>query len=824
MKRKKLFAFLIGILVFSTICSFTTADKIVFAESEQSSSGGWISSAARKVEEDGIRFTFDSAAVTDEADRLWSAETIVTEKPFAVGKPFTFYSKMHWAYGEGGYPRPSCYTFTFADSKEGAVTKNRQIQIFNTSFGMMEVKGTVSNLFEDRNHRTPPEYNKFQITVEEDFTEIVINDREVKTFRSIAGKSFSNGEVYLGIGMRFDGGETVSSYDFSLRPIDGLMLQGASEQTIVRGAAEKVSFSLDSRDPNVIPEVTNADGNKLTAGEDFTYSYSESLLVFQPSFCASLNEGEHTFRLSGSKGADVIVKITVLTDTVSVGEWEINTTSGSTVAVTEGLLIRKTNGFRLRRTELLGEFGAETTIPFYCRADAFGTEDEILFVLGNGGTQIKMCWRPLTGKLEISMRDADGKVTEDTKNYHYSRQTEEHRLRFYRGETGWRIGLDEFDGVPIFPDATFENATLTVEAKFEKPAEVKFASIFAAEPDAREPLNGWLTLQNSKGKEMPDGTVVYELNDSRFDRIEAGDKAFSRERIFSAQGFDVTKPIVLYTHMDWWSCGSGWWGLNLSNSPYDFRIADKTVMPEYDLLIQGPFLGSCIVNRVNPGERLSFWDLNNPMVAYTDRTQLNKFVIEIGEKSTRITVNDSEQGEFSFSRANFPSGKVWLSMGAYVTESARKVNFAVSAVNAPHAGTGVYQTFCADQPEDIRYSIRSHGYEIEVLFDGESLKEKEFSYDPETNTLTVFQDSLIARLKGKPAGTYELWVRTSGTQAMTPLYIRYEPEKISSEENWTEHDDGVKPAKGGCSSSSSAGMLVLLSGLAAYGVVIKFVF
>ena len=787
------------------VCSMCAAGAAaVFGQTSEveqvTVSGGWESTAEVQEKEDGeIVYSFDSSSVNEEPDKMWSAETIVTEQAFRVGRPFTFYSKMYWEYMASGYPMPSCYTFTFAPEKEKAVTSQRQIQIFGSTFGMLEIVGNSANLFEDKNHYDVPQFNKFEVTVGEDYTQIVINDREVKTFRSICAEDFPEGDVYLGIGMRFDGAN-MNEYRFGVLPVDGVMVQGASEAIIIRGDESDVNFAIDLRCPKSGMTVKNEQGETLTEGNDYRYDPSAGVFTFLGGYCRTLNIGTHIYTLQGESGASAQVKIIVMTDTLSLREWSANITAGSTVDETNGLSVRDASGFVLHRNAPLNDLLKEIQVEFSFSDKEYDSADVMTFVFAGEEGQLRIQLYISSGR--VSVYYENGSIArEDTQNYIYIRKQEKHILRLYYSNYGWSIGCDEFDGVPVFPEFSVENLQLTISGRFVNETDVHLYSVTSEQPQETENLNGWSCIQHSQGKLMPDGTAVFSMNDSRFDSIHVGENAFSRERLYTTEGFDVNKPIVLYTHMDWQSCGSGWWGLNLSAEPYDFRISDKTVMPVYDLLIQGPYLGSSIVNRANPAESLPFWDLNNPMVAYSDRTQLNKFVIEIGEENTVITVNDKEQGVFSIAKSRFPSGKVWLSLGAYLTQSDKKVNFAVAAVNAPDTGTGIYQTVTPESEQELCYFVDLHGYDLEVLW-GETRLEAgaDYNYDAETGRLTFEAAVMRGLLEGKSSGTYPILLRTAGTQAVSPVFVNYNAAAADSDNAFEEHDR-KEPAKSGCSSA-----------------------
>ena len=226
------------------------------------------------------------------------------------------------------------------------------------------------------------------------------------------------------------------------------------------------------------------------------------------------------------------------------------------------------------------------------------------------------------------------------------------------------------DGVCFIPDGKIsftKSLSLDVAIKSSKIAKITLNGI----GEATAPVSGeWSTLGQTDITKLKDGTVEFDLKDKRVNQYN-GQLTVMRENVINLKGYDVTKPIVLEYSYDIYKAMGVWYGLCLGRSPfgdltktmintdgtYKERISSNNMINSDGVMFQ---MGTSLVQSQVQNGIVNPYVSNQGINGYVGTENLDRVVIEIGEKSTKMSMNGTVIFESLTTKIkDFPDGKCY---------------------------------------------------------------------------------------------------------------------------------------------------------------------
>lgn len=314
------------------------------------------------------------------------------------------------------------------------------------------------------------------------------------------------------------------------------------------------------------------------------------------------------------------------------------------------------------------------------------------------------------------------------------------------------------DGVFFVPDSKIDfggDLALNVTLKSSERAEITLNGV----KEGVIPVSGeWSTLGQTVITKLSDGTTEFNLKDKRVNQYN-GQLTVMRENVVNIKGYDVTKPIVLEYSYDISKAMGVWYGVCLGRSAFgdltrtvingdgSFKkvISSDNMITSDGVMFQ---MGTSMVqSQVQNG-------IVNPYVSkqgvngYTGVENLDRLVIEIGETSTKMTMNDMVIFDsLTTKRSDFADGKCYpyFHFIGSPANPYKENKIIIKGVNAPVAGEETVRvgkgdlgmaSFSVDNYDDLNG-------ELEVYFDSaltRKIDSSKYIYDTSAKTLNIYKN------------------------------------------------------------------------------------
>lgn len=318
-----------------------------------------------------------------------------------------------------------------------------------------------------------------------------------------------------------------------------------------------------------------------------------------------------------------------------------------------------------------------------------------------------------------------------------------------------------------------------------------------------------------------DGSIGVEVADKRYTNGSAGDaygQIGARNRVVVTEGFDVTKPIVFYA-----KASHDVYGFGFGTSKYDLRFTEST--DTSPLGIQA-FIAGGITYITEPnhvGE--------SPNCAYRQGTSnsLDKFVVEIGEENTKITINDASfwgiYENVRWKRSDFPGGKAYLMFSFFSNGTTQGTTQELRVSTAePMECEDSIKNYYLGEATDLVWQYKQMPVDKVGLYFGETqLQSEDYSYDAEKQELTIRSACLERIFSGSAYQLQEIRVQdmTDGFLYANLKIMLKRPTELPADNDFADSEAAVKEA-GFFSEPTNAFFVVAigLSVLIAAGVLI----
>lgn len=251
-------------------------------------------------------------------------------------------------------------------------------------------------------------------------------------------------------------------------------------------------------------------------------------------------------------------------------------------------------------------------------------------------------------------------------------------------------------------------------------------------------VNGELDLMRNQ-----DGSMGIRIADKRYTNGAIGDgygQKGARNRIVVTEPFDVTRAIVFYA-----KSSHDVYGFGFGKSKYDLQIgaAGNT----FPLGIQSfPVGGITYIQEAGRADTCAYRNGagNGP----------DKFVIEIGEASTKITVNDASfwgvYENVQWKRSDFPEGKAYLMFSFFSNGTTQGATQELSfSLEEPMRCEDGIKNYYFGEGTELSWQYSRLPYDkVELRYGEEVLGEKDSSYDVQTQVLTIHEKCLERIFRG----------------------------------------------------------------------------
>ena len=762
------------LLSITLILSFAgyLAQITAFAQDKSSriSAGGWIADTQIKEEEDAVEFIFSG-----ENENGYATQRVFSEQGFDVNYPIQFSMKINWK-----VPYPDSFGINFCRNNEeyenwaaGQVASDNRFQFLIDNRGYFIEPGAWADWykdFEDKNRYPEPEYNDFVFEVGEKYTTVTINGITYGHTLRFKKSDFPQGRVYMSFGTI----GTHEGYSFKLKKIDRISFNGSATRVIENNAHE----------PFYVEALSDF---QVFAGDreinDFTFENGK--LIFGTEYLKKLPIGKTELTL---KSESDIANLTLFKETPEkeVGNWIVSGVSESDASLSGNEIQIVSEVFAVKYKDSVA-FTNGLQLDFIIH-EAMQYNDFIQFNIGNAVLKID-------ANAETFLSYQNGLKNEEAILLASPFHGVKHSIRLFFDNDDFLVTVDNKMFTPLLTKSQVSDSfAIEIIACFGSENEVLFSEPKECEVVSTGGL-GFKSKLNSETVLNKDATVAFNISDENFTNSKG--EVFSEERVYSEQGYDVNKPIILSVFYDVLNSGNGYYGFNITSNKYDFGKLDKFQDPGFDVKVEGIPRGSYLSGAKAAGSPVQIPNCRNLHYgSYVSAGLLNVFKIEIGLTQTKITVNGECEQFYSIRRSDFDAsgGKAYFNFGFNTTNSSQKLQLVLKAINSPDPGYIDSRDYTIGKTSTVEFILKCADFETLVLKNenGDIIAKENYETDPVSGKLT-FKEEYLKNLIQKE-DNYRIKLCSSEDEKVG-TWITIRGLKIDGESDSEISDEGILPDK-----------------------------
>lgn len=554
---------------------------------------------------------------------------------------------------------------------------------------------------------------------------------------------------------------------------------------------------------NLLPEIYY-ENSRLTPNN---YTFKGDRVSLKSYYIQTLAAGEHTFCVfANGQDTGIELIVNVITGTSLENEYWSGRTDGK--ADEEQNL--KVEGFKSLETEsrFTSDFDGGQRFDFIINSEAPSQDDilRICILQEEADTGICLSFDARTDYVDVEyiLTDTVQSVSSNymmVKDLHNSRHSVSvEKVR----ERGFEIIIDGIRSLPVEleEDISLQSARIEIQAGTEESADFEFLGMQESDKLLE---SDWITLNGSTERVNEDGSSTFTLNERRF---EGSGDAYSRERLISAESYDVTKPIVITGSMDWSELDLDSWLITFRDTQYDDLRIDMPAVWQgvgennFDFLICRPGWGVINLKAGSSSylECLTYTD-NSKMAPYASLDDLNVYRFDIGTESTTLTVNGTSVLEgINIKQSDFAGGRAYITIAFLSRLKGNRVGpeeFTVRPVNSINVALNQEKSYEKQSKINFSFPMTNVTEDTRLMLDGKEVDSKYYEVDVERNKIDFigeYIDELVGPIEEEKCYFYA--VPGGDTARAATLCLNLQPADVGYTGDLTYGDGEIGLLRG----------------------------